>query len=64
MKIYKCDKLCTISDYPKKCEKCGQKTKYYCDVEDKREVEILASNLQLNKYGDEFKKLKEKYGNS
>jgi len=59
MKIYKCDNLCTISDTEKKCERCGEMTKYLCDVGSQEELELLTTNLQKNKFGD-FKKIKVK----
>ena len=50
MKIFKCDKLCTVSDREVTCDKCGKKTKYLCDVQSVDEREILITNLQRNKF--------------
>jgi hypothetical protein len=59
MKIYKCDKLCTVSDREVKCKKCGKKTKYLCDVDSVEERDLLIGNLQKNKFED-FKHIKDK----
>ena len=50
IKVYKCDKLCTVSDREVKCEKCGKKTKFLCDVSSIEEREILVENLQRAKF--------------
>jgi len=56
MRVYKCDKLCTISDREVKCKRCGKMTKYLCDVETEEEREILINNLQMNKFKKVIKK--------
>ena len=56
IKVFKCDKLCTISDREVKCERCGKLTKYLCDVDTPEERDILAKNLQANKFKKVIKK--------
>ena len=56
IKVYKCDKLCTVSDREVKCEKCGKKTKFLCDVSSIEEREILVENLQRAKFKKVIKK--------
>ena len=46
IKVFKCDKMCTVSDREVVCDRCGKKTKYLCDVRDAEEREILIKNLQ------------------
>jgi len=56
MQVFKCDKLCTISDREVKCDRCGKITKYLCDVDTVEERDILAENLQKNKLKKIIKK--------
>ena len=56
MQVFKCDKLCTISDREVKCERCGKLTKYLCDVETVEERDILANNLQKSRIKKIIKK--------
>ena len=53
MKLYKCDKLCTVSDREVKCKRCGKLTKFLCECETEEERELIVSNLQT----EQFKKL-------
>lgn len=46
LKLFKCDKLCTVSDREVKCERCGEKTKFLCDCEDTDERDLIVKNLQ------------------
>ena len=56
MKVFKCEKLCTVSDREVKCERCGELTKYLCDVDSIEERDILVENLQRNKFKRRMKK--------
>ncbi len=56
LKVYKCDKMCTVSDREVVCEKCGKKTKFLCDVSSPEERTILVENLQREKFKKVIKK--------
>ncbi len=50
IKVFKCDNLCTVSDREVKCDRCGENTKFLCEVETDEERRLLVSNLQREKF--------------